>query len=124
MSERFKWFNIYIRSFLLWKDSYEKEIKQDLRFYQVYSCWQLVTQQIWVVQDQETVLLSLSKGRAIRLNRGSGVDDELYASVLTRPIALNGDTSAVPSNLSTEEAYSTIKYDFLANRVGETNIAM
>ena len=35
--------------------------------------------------------------------------DELYASVLDlyRPIALNGDTSAVPSNLSTEESYST-----------------
>ncbi len=33
--------------------------------------------------------------------------DELYASVLDlyRPIALNGDTSAVLSNLSTEEVY-------------------
>ncbi|WP_081260142.1 MULTISPECIES: DUF6287 domain-containing protein [Streptococcus] len=46
--------------------------------------------------------------------------DELYASVLDlyRPIALNGDTSAVPSNLSTEEAYSTNTI-FEANRVGE-----
>ena len=35
--------------------------------------------------------------------------DELYALVLDlyRPIALNRDTSAVPSNFSTEEAYST-----------------
>ena len=42
--------------------------------------------------------------------------DELYASVLDlyRPIALNGDTSAVPSNLSTEEAYS-------ANTIFESN---
>ncbi|MFR4756112.1 MAG: hypothetical protein ACLT8L_00800 [Streptococcus salivarius] len=40
------------------------------------------------------------------------------------PIALNGDTSAVPSNLSTEEAYSTNTI-FEANRVGEkSNIAM
>ena len=46
--------------------------------------------------------------------------DELYASVLDlyRPIALTGDTSAVPSNLSTEEAYSTNTI-FEANRVGE-----
>ncbi|MFR3849935.1 MAG: hypothetical protein ACLTYH_05655 [Streptococcus salivarius] len=46
--------------------------------------------------------------------------DELYASVLDlyRPIALNSDTSAVPSNLSTEEAYSTNTI-FEANRVGE-----
>lgn len=46
--------------------------------------------------------------------------DELYASVLDlyRPIALNGDTSAIPSNLSTEEAYSTNTI-FEANRVGE-----
>ena len=46
--------------------------------------------------------------------------DELYASVLDlyRPIALNGDTSAVPNNLSTEEAYSTNTI-FEAKRVGE-----
>ncbi|MCE2324220.1 hypothetical protein GPX68_00395 [Streptococcus thermophilus] len=46
--------------------------------------------------------------------------DELYALVLDlyRPIALNGDASAVPSNLSTEEAYSTNTI-FEANRVGE-----
>ena len=46
--------------------------------------------------------------------------DELYAQVLDLycPIALNGDTSAVPSNLSIEEAYSTNTI-FEANRVGE-----
>ena len=35
--------------------------------------------------------------------------DELYASVLDlyRPIALNGDTSAVPGDLSSDEAYAT-----------------
>lgn len=46
--------------------------------------------------------------------------DELYASVLDlyRPIALNGDTSAVPSNLSTEEAYATSTI-FDAKRAGE-----
>lgn len=42
--------------------------------------------------------------------------DELYASVLDlyRPIALNGDTSAVQINLSTEESYS-------ANTIFESN---
>lgn len=46
--------------------------------------------------------------------------DELYALVLDlyRSIDLNRDTSAVPSNLSTEEAYSTNTI-FEANRVGE-----
>ena len=46
--------------------------------------------------------------------------DELYASVLDlyRPIALNSDTSAVPSNLSTEEAYATSTI-FDAKRAGE-----
>ncbi|MGO2586846.1 hypothetical protein [Streptococcus thermophilus] len=42
--------------------------------------------------------------------------DELYALVLDlyRSIALNRDTAAVPSNLSTEEAYS-------ANTIFESN---
>ena len=46
--------------------------------------------------------------------------DELYASVLDlyRPIVLNSDTSAVPSNLSTEEAYATSTI-FDAKRAGE-----
>lgn len=46
--------------------------------------------------------------------------DELYASVLDlyRPIAINGDTSAVPSNLSSDEAYATSTL-FDAKRAGE-----
>jgi len=46
--------------------------------------------------------------------------DELYASVLDlyRPIALNGDTSAVPSDLSSDEAYATSTI-FDAKRAGE-----
>ena len=46
--------------------------------------------------------------------------DELYASVLDlyRPIALNGDTSAVPGDLSSDEAYATSTI-FDAKRAGE-----
>lgn len=46
--------------------------------------------------------------------------DELYASVLDlyRPIAINGDTSVVPSNLSSDEAYATSTL-FDAKRAGE-----
>ena len=46
--------------------------------------------------------------------------DELYASVLDlyRPIALNGDTSAVPGDLSSDEAYATSTL-FDAKRAGE-----
>ena len=46
--------------------------------------------------------------------------DELYASVLDlyRPIALNGDTSAVPSDLSSDEAYATSTI-FESKRAGE-----
>lgn len=52
--------------------------------------------------------------------------DELYALVLDlyRSIALNRDTAAVPSNLSTEEAYSANTILNPIEWVKKSNIAM
>ena len=87
-----------------------------MRSYQVCSCWQLVnaTHTDGSGSGDGTAKSEQVSGDSSEIEEVSY--DELYASVLDlyRPIALNGDTSAVQSNLSTEESYS-------ANTIFESN---